>query len=228
MSDEPNAGAKRPEIDALVELYDGSAREYLPNRRSHAQLVRSVEGCRGCRLWEQATHAVIGRGRVSAALMLVGEQPGDQEDRSGLPFVGPAGRMLDRALEAAGIPRDGIYLTNAVKHFKWQPRGKRRIHQRPSREEVDACAPWLAAEIELVKPDVLVLMGATAAQTLLGSSFRVTHHRGSDLTDAGVAPHVVPTVHPSSLLRIPAGGDRREAFAAFVADLQVAAALVST
>jgi uracil-DNA glycosylase len=209
----------------INDLYSGAAASYLPERRSHVRLAQAIPACRECALWEQATHAVIGRGRISTGMMLVGEQPGDQEDRAAAPFVGPAGRMLNRALAASGMERDEVYVTNVVKHFKWTPRGKRRLHQRPSREEVDACAPWLAAEIDLVRPDVLVLLGATAAQALLGSSFRITRQRGVDVTNTGLAPHVLATAHPSSILRVPAGDGRRAAFAELVADLQAAARL---
>jgi DNA polymerase len=158
--------------------------------------------------------------------MLVGEQPGDREDLEGRPFVGPAGRILDEALAAAGVHRDDAYLTNAVKHFKWRARGKRRIHDKPSWAEVAACTPWLDAEIRLVRPEILVLLGATAAQALLGRSFRVTRQRGTPLGDTGLAPHVVATVHPSSILRQPDSRSRDEALAAFVSDLAVVAGLL--
>jgi DNA polymerase len=157
--------------------------------------------------------------------MLVGEQPGDQEDLAGLPFVGPAGRVLDDGLEEAGLDREQLYLTNAVKHFKWTPRGKRRIHQKPNREEVQACKPWLEVEVSIVAPHVLVLLGATAAQAVMGSSFRVTAERGKPL-DSTLAPAVIATVHPSSILRASTPEDRRAAMAAFVSDLRVAAAVM--
>ncbi len=185
------------------------------------RVAAAAAGCRNCPLWEHATQTVFGEGPVPAGAMFVGEQPGDQEDRQGAPFIGPAGRVLDDALEEAGIDRHRVYVTNAVKHFKWTPRGKRRIHQKPTREEVKACAPWLESELSLVQPDVLVLLGATAAQSVLGPSFRVTVDRGK-LLDVELAPHVLATVHPSSILR----GDpenRARAMAAFVADLRVAA-----
>ena len=155
--------------------------------------------------------------------MFLGEQPGDQEDRAGHPFVGPAGKLLDQAMTQAGIPRDDVYVTNAVKHFKFDPRGKRRIHSKPSAREVAACRPWLEAEIKVVKPQMIVCLGATAAQSLLGSSFRLTHHRGEVQTGTPWAPYVLATVHPSSLLRIPDPEDREEARAAFVNDLRLAA-----
>ena len=181
--------------------------------------------CRNCDLWRDATQTVFGTGPVPADTMLVGEQPGDQEDLAGAPFVGPAGRLLDDALEQAGLDREQLYLTNVVKHFKWTPRGKRRIHQKPNREEVQACMPWLEAEVSLVSPHVLVLLGATAAQAVMGSTFRVTAERGK-LLDSTLAPAVIATVHPSSILRASTPADRRVAMAAFVSDLRVAAAVL--
>jgi DNA polymerase len=189
--------------------------------------VRSrAAGCRACGLWHDASQTVFGEGPVPAAMMLVGEQPGDQEDRKGHPFVGPAGRVLDEALVEAGIERDGVYLTNAVKHFKWKPRGKRRIHDKPNRTEVVACRPWLDRELELVQPEVLVVLGATAAQAVLGPSFRVTRSRGLDLDATGVAPHVVATAHPSAVLRVTDAGEREEARRHLVRDLQTAVGLL--
>lgn len=190
-----------------------------------SQLTGLVADCRACGLWRNATQSVVGEGPTPAALMMVGEQPGDQEDRSGRPFVGPAGRLLDGALEEAGIQREGIYLTNAVKHFKWTPRGKRRIHDKPNRTEVAACRPWLESELELAHPEVLVLLGATAAQSALGSGFRVTRERGHDLTATGLAPHVVAAVHPSALLRVTDREEREAARDLFVQDLRMAAKL---
>jgi len=166
---------------------------------------------------------VFGEGSARPRVLLVGEQPGDQEDRSGRPFVGPAGKLLDRALADAGIDRRQIWMTNAVKHFKWQPRGKRRIHQKPSRNEARACRPWLLAEIALLKPEIVVCLGATAAASLLGPSFRVTKQRG-ELVESALAPYVMATVHPSSLLRAPDPETRRSELARFVADLRGAAA----
>ena len=176
-------------------------------------------------MWEHATQTVFGEGAVPADAMLVGEQPGDQEDRSGQPFVGPAGHVLDDALAAAGFERERLYVTNAVKHFKWTPRGKRRIHQKPNREEIHACAPWLESEVELVHPDVVVLLGATAAQAVMGPKFRVTVDRGRPL-DSPLAPTVIATVHPSSILRAPTPEDRHAAMESFVSDLRVAAEAV--
>ena len=181
----------------------------MPATDDLEQLAAAADACRGCGLWKQATQAVFGEGRPAASLMLVGEQPGDVEDREGRPFVGPAGRLLDRVLEAAEIPRSEAYVTNAVKHFKWVGRGKRRIHQKPREDEIDACGPWLVTELKIVQPQVLVLLGATAAQGLLGRSFRVTQMRGEILEDTGLAPYVMATVHPSSVLRAPDDEQRR-------------------
>jgi uracil-DNA glycosylase len=201
-----------------------SAAEFLPDRLTLPALREAAAGCRGCHLWEVGTQTVFGEGPAGAEALFVGEQPGDQEDRAGKPFVGPAGRVFDDALEAAGIDRAGVYVTNAVKHFKWQARGKRRIHQKPSWTEMTACRPWLEAELAAVKPRVLVLLGATAAQTLLGRQFRVTQHRG-EVVDSDLAEAVTATVHPSSILR-GEPSDREASFAAFVDDLRVVAGLL--
>jgi uracil-DNA glycosylase family protein len=202
----------------------GSAADFLPKERSLVALRKAAAGCQGCHLWHIGTQAVFGEGPESALVMFVGEQPGDLEDQAGKPFVGPAGRLLDKALTEAGIDRSAAYLTNAVKHFKWQARGKRRIHQKPTWAEITACRPWLEAELAVVQPRVLVLLGATAAQSLLGRQFRVTQNRRkvieSDLTEA-----VTATIHPSAILR----GDpelREAEFAAFVDDLRFVASLV--
>jgi DNA polymerase len=199
-----------------TDVITGSAAVHLPERVSLPALRETVQTCRGCALYRNATQAVLGEGAGAADVMLVGEQPGDQEDQEGRPFVGPAGRLLDRALEEAGIDRGATYVTNAVKHFKWQARGKRRIHQKPSWTEVAACRPWLDAELAVVKPRVLVCLGATAAQALLGRSFRVTQRRG-ELVESELAEVVTATVHPSSILR---AEDRDSEYAAFVADLK--------
>jgi uracil-DNA glycosylase len=188
--------------------------------------ARAAE-CQACDLWRNARQTVFGEGPVPAEMMLVGEQPGDREDQDGHPFVGPAGRILDRALADAGVDRSTVYLTNAVKHFKWKPRGKKRIHDTPNRTEVVACRPWLENEIELVQPTVLVLLGATAAQSALGPRARVTEHRGHDLQDTGWAEHVLVTTHPSSVLRIPEPARRKEAQGLLAHDLEVAAQLMS-
>jgi uracil-DNA glycosylase len=197
------------------------ARPFLPERTSLKGLREAAVSCRGCHLWRGATQTVFGEGRKSSRVMLVGEQPGDREDRAGRPFVGPASRELDRALEAAGIERAEAYLTNVVKHFKFEERGGRRIHQTPKRFEVEACRPWLDEELKVVSPEALVLLGATAAKALLGSSFRVTQHRG-ELLDSELADIVTATVHPSSILRGPPE-DREANREALVADLRVVA-----
>jgi uracil-DNA glycosylase len=195
------------------------ATDLIPERPTLPKLREAAAGCRACGLWRLGTQTVFGAGPRRARVMMVGEQPGDQEDRAGEPFVGPAGRVLDDALSAAGIDRGDAYVTNAVKHFKWKAgRGKRRLHQRPDAAEVRACRPWLEAELAVVRPTLLVLLGATAAQSLLGPKFRVTRERGR-LIESDLAPLVTATVHPSSILR----GDpdeREEAMAALVADLR--------
>jgi DNA polymerase len=198
------------------------ATPFLPDRRSLKALREASAGCRGCHLWRGATQTVFGEGRRASRIMLVGEQPGDREDRAGKPFVGPAGRELDRGLEAAGIERADAYLTNVVKHFKFEERGRRRIHQTPKRFEIDACKPWLEEELEVVRPEALVLLGATAAKALLGSSFRVTQHRGERL-DSDLAPLVTATIHPSAILRAPDDASRAEEREAFAEDLRVVA-----
>jgi len=203
----------------------GSAADFLPEQLTLSALREAAAACRGCHLWQVGTQTVFGEGAADAEAMFVGEQPGDQEDRAGRPFVGPAGRLLDDALEAAGIDRSSTYVTNAVKHFKWQARGKRRIHQKPNWTEITACRPWLEAEIAVVQPRALVLLGATAAQSLFGRQFRVTQNRGK-LLDSELAEAVTATVHPSSILRgEPAGRERN--FAAFVDDLRVVAKLLT-
>ena len=190
---------------------------------SLTSLRKRVQGCRECELYKGATQAVFGEGSARATVMFVGEQPGDREDREGHPFVGPAGRVFDRALEEAGIDRKQTYVTNAVKHFRYEERGKRRIHQRPSAEHIRACRPWLDAELALVQPRVLVCLGAVAAQALLGSKIRVTKDRGKPL-ESELAPVVLVTIHPSATLRERDESARDQAFRAFVADLEVVAA----
>jgi DNA polymerase len=190
---------------------------------SLSSLRERVQGCRACELYKGTTQAVFGEGLVRSEAMFVGEQPGDREDREGHPFVGPAGRMLDKALEEAGIDRKLAYVTNAVKHFRYEERGKRRIHQRPSAEHIRACRPWLDAELALVQPRVLVCLGAVAAQALLGSKIRVTKDRGKPL-ESELAPVVLVTIHPSAILRERDEPAREQAFRAFVADLEVVAA----
>jgi DNA polymerase len=202
-----------------------SAEPFLPDRLSLPALRAAVQGCKGCHLFAGATQAVFGEGSPDAEVMLVGEQPGDKEDLEGRPFVGPAGRELDQGLEAAGIERKKVYVTNAVKHFKFEQRGKRRIHQKPNAAELAACRPWLDAEIELLKPRVIVCLGATAAQSLLGRSFRVTKQRGEPIRASPLAEWIVATIHPSAILRAP--DDVRQAEReAFARDLKVAASLL--
>jgi DNA polymerase len=198
-----------------------SAAEYLPDSRSLSVLRDASQNCRGCELYKLGTQTVFGEGAKKSELMLIGEQPGDQEDRSGKPFVGPAGRLLDEALEEAGIDRRAAYVTNIVKHFKWAPRGKRRIHKKPSLSEVRACKPWLESEIDAVGPRAVVALGATAAQGLFGSDFRVSKSRG-ELVRSDLAEIVLATVHPSSILRTQ-GEDRELEFKAFAEDLRVVA-----
>jgi uracil-DNA glycosylase family protein len=194
-----------------------TAAPFLPDKLSMTALRDAVQGCRGCPLYANATQAVFGEGTLKAEVVLVGEQPGDQEDLAGAPFVGPAGKLLDRALEEAGIDRGTTYVTNAVKHFKWKARGTRRIHDKPTWTETMACRPWLDAELALVKPRALVLMGATAAQSLLGKSFKVTQARGKAL-DSELADLVVATIHPSAVLR---ADNREEMYSGLVDDLRV-------
>lgn len=179
-----------------------SAVDFLPERRTLPALREAAARCRGCPLWARGTQTVFGEGRRRARVVLVGEQPGNDEDLAGKPFVGPAGRVLDGALEAAGIARGDVYVTNVVKHFKWEPKGQRRIHAKPNRMEISSCLPWLEAELDIVKPVVVVCLGATAAQALLGPKFRVTKQRG-ECVSARWAPCVMATVHPSAILRAP-------------------------
>jgi len=198
---------------------DVTAADFLPSSRGLASLRRAASGCRGCDLWKDATQTVFGEGRSRAELMLVGEAPGDQEDRRGSPFVGPAGGLLDKALEEAGIDRGSVYVTNAVKHFKWKPRGKRRLHQTPRAGEIEACKPWLEAELEAVRPRAVIALGATAAKALFGSSVRVTRDRGRPL-ETPLAPLGAVTIHPSAILRLRESDERRDAFAGLVEDLR--------
>jgi DNA polymerase len=209
---------------AQQSLLDETAAPLIPTRPSLKKLKQAAAGCKACRLWTTGTQTVFGEGSTKSEVMFVGEQPGDQEDLAGAPFVGPAGRLLDEALAEAGIDRSLAYLTNVVKHFKWQERGKRRIHQKPNWSEITACRPWLDAELAVVKPQVLVCLGATAAQALLGRPFRVTRQRGEPLESA-LAPVVIATVHPSAILR--AAKNRDTEYDAFVRDLKIVAKHIS-
>lgn len=201
---------------------------YVPPDADYRELVRAAEFCKACPLYKRATQTVFGEGLLDAPLFLIGEQPGDQEDKQGHPFVGPAGRVLDAALAEAEISRDQVYVTNAVKHFKWEPRGKRRMHSKPNAAEIDACNGWLQAEVELVRPQVIVCLGATAAQTLLGRTFRITKSRGEPIRGEPWAPYIIATYHPSALLRMI---DDREAYlkakSELTHDLVVARSLVT-
>lgn len=201
-----------------------SALDYFPDDMNYRALRIAASGCRGCDLYKNATQTVFGEGPIrGASAMFVGEQPGDEEDIAGHPFVGPAGRLFDKALVEAGIDRERIYVTNVVKHFKWKPVRKRRIHEKPRAGEIRACEPWLAAELEVVHPEILVCLGATAAQALLGKDFRVTEMRGQWL-QSGHAKMTIATVHPSSILRAPDAKARVEQYAEFVRDLKIVAA----
>lgn len=199
-----------------------TARPWLPEKPTLPRLREAAAGCKGCDLWQRGTQTVFGEGSAHARVMVVGEQPGDKEDLQGRPFVGPAGAVLDKALAEAGIDRNDVYVTNIVKHFKWEPRGKRRIHKKPNALEISACRPWLEAEIAVTRPEVVVLLGATAAQGILGRDFRVTQHRG-EWVSSDIAPFVLATVHPSSILRAPDDESRHEEMRKFVADLKTVA-----
>ena len=203
----------------------GTAGVLIPERPTLPKLREAAAGCKACDLWTSGTQTVFGEGRREADVMFVGEQPGNDEDLAGRPFVGPAGKLMDKAMEEAGIDRSLAYVTNVVKHFKWEPRGKRRIHQKPNWGEIAACRPWLDAEIDLVKPRVIVCLGATAAQALLGRQFRVTKQRGVPV-ESDLAPTVIATVHPSSILRAEDEEARRVAYDEFVADLRKVAELL--
>jgi len=208
-----------------------SAARFVPKTTSIRTLTAAAHECRGCDLYKAATQVVFGAGPSKARVVFVGEQPGDQEDRQGAPFVGPAGAMLDKALEDAGIPRSDVYVTNTVKHFKWEPRGKRRIHKKPRASEIKACKPWLEAELRAVKPHIIVCLGATAAQSMLGSQFKLMQNRGRvmdrpagvDVGPGGSDLRIIATIHPSAVLRAPDAEGRREAYASLVADLKVVA-----
>jgi uracil-DNA glycosylase family protein len=199
-----------------------TAADFLPSRLSLRSLRTAADGCKGCGLYVPATQTVFGEGPARSPIVFVGEQPGDQEDRQGRPFVGPAGKIFDQALELAGIARKEVYVTNAVKHFSFEPRGKARLHKRPKPGEVRACAPWLRAELDVIEPRVLVLLGATAAQSVFGAQFRITRERGKILSSE-IAEKVLATLHPSAILRAPDSAARKQAFDTLVADLKIAA-----
>jgi uracil-DNA glycosylase family protein len=202
-----------------------TAAPFVPQTTSIRTLAAAARGCRGCDLYKNATQVVFGAGPIASRVMFVGEQPGDQEDLQGEPFVGPAGALLSKALIEAGIPRDQVYVTNAVKHFKWEPRGKRRIHKKPRLSEMKACRPWLEAEMRSLKPSIVVCLGATAAQSLLGSQFKLMQQRGQVLSST-LAGQVVATIHPSSVLRAPDSEARRAAYEILVADLKLVAKIL--
>ena len=201
-----------------------SALEFLPSRHDLASLRKAAEHCQGCDLYRHATQVVFGEGKTHSAILLVGEQPGDREDQVGRPFVGPAGQLLDKCLETAGIDRSTVYVTNAVKHFKWEPRGKIRLHKKPNSLEIAACRPWLESEIAAVRPRIIVCLGATAAQAILGPQFRLTKHRGEVFTTAN-GP-VTATIHPSAILRMPEPAAKEAEIAALASDLKLAAEYV--
>jgi uracil-DNA glycosylase len=203
----------------------GTASPLVPPQPTIKKLQEAARDCRACPLWKTGTQTVFGEGSRHAKVIFVGEQPGNDEDLAGKPFVGPAGKLLDKALVEAGIERDEVYVTNAVKHFKWEPKGKRRIHKKPSGREIAACRPWLEAELEVLKPKVLVCLGATAAQALLGKEFRVSQRRG-EFVESPLAEHVVATVHPSSILRAPDDETRHAETARFIADLKKVAKVI--
>jgi|SRR5579859_614294 len=214
--------AIRIETEYMAKAPLRTAAPLVPSRPTLDSLRKAAAVCKACDLWKRGTQTVFGEGRASAHVMMVGEEPGDKEDLAGRPFVGPAGAVLDKALAAAGITREDVYVTNIVKHFKWEPRGKRRLHKKPNAIEISACRPWLEAEISAVRPEVVVLLGATAAQGVLGCDFRVTQHRGQ-WVKSEIAPYVLATVHPSSILRARDDDARHEEMRQFVADLKVVA-----
>ena len=203
-----------------------SAADFFPERKSLKAFREAAADCKGCDLWERGTQTVFGEGARHAEVMFIGEQPGNEEDLTGHPFVGPAGRLFNDALEEAGIDRRKTYVTNVVKHFKWEPRGKRRIHKKPNAREISACRPWLEAEINLVKPNVIVCLGATAAQALLGSKFKVSKQRGKFI-ESTMAPYIMATVHPSSILRAPDDETRHLEKRRFIDDLKRVAGVLS-
>ncbi|MGC1688198.1 MAG: UdgX family uracil-DNA binding protein [Candidatus Acidiferrales bacterium] len=205
---------------------DDPAQKKILSTHTLEGLEKISKDCKACDLWKRATQTVFGDGESNSKVMFVGEVPGDQEDRAGKPFVGPAGNLLNKALAEAGIDRSKVYITNAVKHFKWEPRGKRRIHKKPNSAEIAACRPWLDAEIARVRPKVIVCLGATASQALLGKAFRVTQHRG-EFIESSLAAYVAATIHPSAILRAPTDAEREEEMKRFVADLKKIAKIIT-
>jgi DNA polymerase len=224
MKHEPDSSADRVKSGRTAAAPSLSAADYLPESRSVDSLRRAEQSCRGCELYRRATQAVGGEGPTTAQMVLVGETPGDEEDRRGRPFVGPAGALLDQALASAGIDRQNVFVTNVVKHFKWEPRGKRRLHAKPSSREIAACRPWLEAELELTRPRIIVCLGATAAQALLGRTFRVTKRRGEVVSSS--FGNVVATYHPSAVLRAPDDDARQNMKQALIDDLRTAARVI--
>jgi uracil-DNA glycosylase family protein len=211
-------------VRAAVKTLTISAADFLPRDESLPSLRQAARGCRGCDLWKNATQTVFGEGNPGSTLMMVGEKPGDKEDLAGHPFVGPAGALLDKALDAAGIDRKKVYVTNAVKHFKWMPRGRKRIHKKPSTREIAACRPWLDAELRTVRPRIVVCLGSTAAQALLGKDFKVTQQRGEFIENDGIL--FTATVHPSSILRSPDDESRHREMDSFIRDLKKVAGML--
>ena len=209
----------------ITSLDSGTAAALVPASPTLGTLQQAARDCRACPLWKTGTQTVFGAGSRKADVIFVGEQPGNDEDLAGTPFVGPAGKLLDKALSEVGINRDEVYVTNAVKHFKWEPKGKRRIHKKPNAREIAACRPWLDAELQVLKPRVLVCLGATAAQALLGKEFRVSQRRGQ-FVQSPLAPHVIATVHPSSILRAPDDESRHAEMARFISDLRKVARVI--
>lgn len=220
----PRQSIDQPPEQISRQLRD-AAQKKIAATPSLAGLAKLAQNCKACDLWKRATQTVFGEGQSDSKIMFIGEVPGDREDREGKPFVGPAGNLLNRALAEAGIDRSAVYVTNAVKHFNWEERGKRRIHKKPRTSEIAACRPWLEAEIDRLRPEVIVCLGATAAQAILGKDFRVTKHRG-EFVDSALAPHVAATIHPSAILRAPDEADRHEEMRRFVDDLKVIANVV--
>ena len=209
----------------MAEDASGTAAPLIPPNPTIPKLEEAARDCRACPLWKTGTQTVFGEGSRRAKVVFVGEQPGNDEDLAGKPFVGPAGKLLDKALAEAGINRDDVYVTNTVKHFKWEPKGKRRLHKKPNGREIAACRPWLEAELEVLKPKVLVCLGATAAQALLGKEFRVSRQRG-EFVKSELAEHAVATVHPSSILRAPDEETRHAEMARFISDLKKVAKVI--